>query len=109
MSAPLNDRPRPILDAFKSVGTAVALLSSVATSLVGWGVLSTAQGDATVALLGAIPGVVTLVGALLTAFGVLRRAEPQVTPNSDPATLAYDPQARAVRLVRLVPENQLAA
>lgn len=85
MSAPLNTRPRPVLDAFKSVGSAVALLGSVATALIGWGVLSTAQGDALSGLLGAIPGIVTLVTALLAAFGVVRVAEPQVTPVADPA------------------------
>ncbi|CAL9607984.1 hypothetical protein SUDANB95_05531 [Actinosynnema sp. ALI-1.44] len=77
-------RPRPILDAFKSVGSAVALLGSVVTALVGWGVLSAAQGDAVAGLLGAIPGVVTLVTALLAAFGVVRKSEGQVTPLSDP-------------------------
>lgn len=89
MSAPLSDRPFPLRDAFRSVGSAVALLSSVAAALVGWGVMSAAQGDASVALLGAIPGVVTLVGSLLTAFGVIARAEPAVTPVSDPAAAAY--------------------
>lgn len=77
-------RPRPILDAFKSVGTAVTLLGSVVTSLVGWGVLTQVQGDATTGLLGAIPGVVTLVTSLLAAFGVVRKAEPRVTPLTDP-------------------------
>jgi hypothetical protein len=89
MSAPLDTRPRPLIDAFRSVGSTVALLSSVATALVGWGVMSAAQGDASVALLGAVPGVVTLVGALLTAFGVISSAEGQVTPVSDPARAAF--------------------
>jgi hypothetical protein len=85
MSAPIVDRPRPILDAFKTVGSAVALLGSVATALVGWGVLTATQGDAVTGLLGAIPGIVTLVTALLAAFGVVRKAEPAVTPVADPA------------------------
>lgn len=80
----LADRPRPIRDAFKSVGSAVALLGSVATALVGWGVLSTVQGDAINGLLGAVPGVVTLATALLASFGVVKVAEPQVTPVVDP-------------------------
>jgi hypothetical protein len=89
MTAPLDARPRPLVEAFRSVGSAVALISSVATALVGWGVMSAAQGDATVALLGAVPGVVTLVGSLLTAFGVISRAEPAVTPISDPAVQEF--------------------
>lgn len=80
----ITTRPRPIRDAFRSVGSAVALIGSVVTSLVGWGVLSAAQGDAVTGLLGAIPGVVTLVTSLLSAFGVVRRAEPLVTPLEDP-------------------------
>ncbi len=85
MSAPLNTRPRPILDAFKSVGSAVALLGSITTALIGWGVLSVAQGDALSGLLGAVPGLVTLATALLAAFGVVKASEPQVTPVVDPA------------------------
>lgn len=84
MTSPLETRPRPIRDAFKSVGAAVALLGSVATSLVGWGVLTAAEGDAVSGLLGTLPGVVTAVTVLLAAFGVTRRAEPQVTPMRDP-------------------------
>lgn len=80
----IRSRPRPIRDAFRSVGTAVALLGSVVTSLVGWGVITATQGDAVNGLLGAIPGVVALVTALLSAFGVVRAAEPKVTPLEDP-------------------------
>lgn len=81
-----STRPRPIRDAFRTVGSAVALLGSVATSLVGWGVLTATEGDAVTALLGAIPGVVTLVTTVLVAFGVVSRSEPLVTPVSDPRT-----------------------
>lgn len=84
MSAPMPVRPVPIRDAFKSVGSTIALLGSVATGLVGWGVLSVAQGDALSGLLGAVPGLVTLVTALLAAFGVVRASEPAVTPLADP-------------------------
>lgn len=77
-------RPRPIVAAFKTVGGAIATLGSVATALVGWGVLTAAEGDAIAGLLGAIPGVVTAVTVLLAAVGVTRRAEPQVTPLEDP-------------------------
>lgn len=85
MTAPdITTRPRPILDAFKSVGSAVALIGSILTSLVGWGVISATQGDAVNGLLGAIPGAVALVTSLLAAFGVVKSAEPKVTPLSDP-------------------------
>lgn len=87
----INNRPRPILEAFRSVASAVALLGSVATALVGWGVITAAQGDAVVGLLGAIPGFVTLATALLAAFGVVKVAEPQVTPNSDPVDVLGRP------------------
>jgi hypothetical protein len=80
----IRTRPRPILEAFKSVGSAVALIGSIVTSLVGWGIISATQGDAVNGLLGAIPGVVALVTSLLSAFGVVKSAEPKVTPVSDP-------------------------
>lgn len=80
----ISTRPRPILEAFKSVGSAVALLGSVITSLVGWGVLSATQGDAVNGLLGAIPGLVALVTSLLAAFGVVKSSESKVTPLQDP-------------------------
>lgn len=80
----ISTRPRPILEAFKSVGSAIALIGSIVTSLVGWGVLSATQGDAVNGLLGAIPGIVALVTALLSAFGVVKKSEPQVTPVRDP-------------------------
>jgi len=75
---------RPILDAFRSVGTTVTLLGSVATAAVGWGVLTAAEGDAVAGLLGLIPGAVTAATGLLTAFGVLGTAERQTTPVADP-------------------------
>lgn len=86
MSAPhaLPERPVPIRDAFRSVGSTIALIGSVVTGLVGWGVLSVAQGDALSGLLGAVPGLITLATALLAAFGVVRVAEPAVTPLADP-------------------------
>lgn len=79
-----GSRPRPIKSAFASVGAAVALVGSVTTSLVGWGVLTMVQGDALESLYGLIPGVVTAVTVALTAFGVIGQAEPQVTPVDDP-------------------------
>lgn len=90
----LSLRPRPILDAFKSIGSAISLLGSMVTAFVGWGILTEVQGDALEGLLGAIPGLITLITSLLSAFGVVRRAEPLVTPMEDPRT------DDGVRLVR---------
>jgi hypothetical protein len=84
MTAPTDARPRPIHEAFKSVGGAVAFLGSLVASLAGWGIITATQGDAITGLLGLVPGAVTAVSVLLAAFGVVRRAEPEVTPMIDP-------------------------
>lgn len=85
MTAPLPDRPRPLLAALRTVGMAVALVGSIVASLVGYGVLTATQGDAITGLLGALPGLVTLITALLSAFGVVKAGEKAVTPIADPA------------------------
>lgn len=77
-------RPRPLVDAATQVSRVVAVAGTLVTMLVGWGVLSLAQDDAVTGLLGAIPGLVTLVTAVLSAFGVVRIGEPSVTPLADP-------------------------
>lgn len=77
-------RPTPVADAAGQVQRGVGLAGTIVTALVGWGVVTAAQGDATVGLLGLIPGAVTAVSNLLVAFGVVRRSEPLVTPVSDP-------------------------
>lgn len=100
MTAPLLNRPSPITDAFKSVGSAIAFVGSVVTALVGWGVLTAAQGDATTGLLGLIPGVVTALTQVLTAYGVTKRAAAETTPVSDPAVVVNG------QLVQLVPDPE---
>jgi uncharacterized BrkB/YihY/UPF0761 family membrane protein len=80
----LEARPRPLMEAAGVVSRITATVATVVTMLVGWGVVSLAQQDAIEGLLGAIPGLVTLISTILAAFGVARRAEPQVTPVSDP-------------------------
>lgn len=80
----LVERPRPLVDAASVTSRVVGTIGTLATMLVGWGVLSLAEQDAVTGLLGLVPGLVTSVTALLSAFGVVRRAEPQVTPLSDP-------------------------
>jgi len=101
MSAPLDVRPVPLRDAFKTVASARAFLGSLVTALIGWGLLTSVQGDAIVGLLGLIPGVVTAVTALLAAFGVVKQAEPQVTPNTSPAAFARNVSTGHVELVAL--------
>lgn len=84
-------RPRPIKAAADTVSKTLAVVGALVTALVGWGILTATQGDAVTGLLGAIPGVVTAVTTVLAAFGVVRRAEPLVTPMSDPRTDAGTP------------------
>ncbi len=91
MSAPQEIRPRPIAEASKSVGAAVALVGSVIVTLVSYGLLTPEQGNALGDLATAVPGLVTLVTVALAAFGVTRRAEPMVTPVVVPAVVVYDP------------------
>ncbi len=80
----LEARPRPLLDAASVTSRVVGTVGTLVAMLVGWGVVSLAQQDAVDGLLGAIPGLVTLVTTVLAAFGVVRRGEPLVTPLSDP-------------------------
>jgi hypothetical protein len=82
--APIEERPRPIHDASAQLVRWLGVAGSVVLGLVGWGVLTAAQGDAVVGLLGLIPGVVNAIATLLTAIGIRRRSEPLVTPLTDP-------------------------
>lgn len=91
----LDDRPRPINDAAGTVTKIVGTISTLAAMLVGWGLLSATQLDAVEALLGAVPGLVGLIASALSAFGVVRRAEPEVTPLSDPRDNTGQPLVRA--------------
>jgi hypothetical protein len=90
MSAPLTVRPVPIQDAFRSVGGALDFAGSLVVLLAGYGVVTAVQGSALVALLGTVPGLISLVGDVVRAFQVRRavaEAEAAVTPLSDPAEL----------------------
>ncbi|MCE7008720.1 hypothetical protein LWC34_38805 [Kibdelosporangium philippinense] len=80
----LEPRPHPIRDAAASASKVFGVLGSLVTALVGFGVLTIAQGDALTGLLGAIPGVITAVTTVLVAFRVARQAEPHVTPLAEP-------------------------
>lgn len=80
----LEDRPRPLVEAASLTTKIVGTIGTLVAMLVGWGVVTVAQQDAIEGLLGAVPGLVTLVTTALAAFGVVRRGEPAVTPLSDP-------------------------
>lgn len=82
----LEVRPTPLENAAGRTVKVVGTLSALVTALAGSGiaVLTAEQADALTAFLGAVPGLVTLVGAVLVAFGVVHRAKPEVTPVEDP-------------------------
>lgn len=86
-------RPRPLLDAASLTSRIVGTVGTLVTMAVGWGLVTAAQQDAVVGLLGLVPGLVTGITAVVSAFGVVRRAEPRVTPISDPV----DDQGRSLR------------
>lgn len=81
-------RPRPIKDAADELKRWMALLTALVGGLGGAGVnlITDEQADALTATLAAVPGIVGTVTVLLTAFGIVRRSEPLVTPLEDPRT-----------------------
>lgn len=89
----LSERPRPLADAASRLSTVLGILGGLVTGLVGFGILTAAQGDAITGLLGLVPGLLTAVFTALGAFGVVRAGEPQVTPLSDPR----DDEGRSLR------------
>ncbi len=84
-------RPRPLYSAASRLSKILGTIGALTTALVGWGVVTVAQGDAVDGLLGTIPGVVTAVFTVLSAFGVVRAGEPQVTPVESPRNDAMEP------------------
>lgn len=76
----IDTRPRPIKDAFGTVGSVISWGGALATALVGFGVVTAVQGDAVVGLLGALPGIVSKLSDLVVAFKVTNRAEKETTP-----------------------------
>jgi uncharacterized protein with von Willebrand factor type A (vWA) domain len=90
-------RPAPLDEAAGRVSRVVGTLSALVTALAGSGiaVLSAEQADALTALLGAVPGLVTLVAVALAAFRVRDLAKPEVTPVEDPRTSDGTPLVRA--------------
>lgn len=81
-------RPTPLDDAASKVAKVVGTLGAFVTALAGAGiaVLTTDQADAVTALLGVIPGLVTLASVAIGSFRVRDIAKPDVTPVDDPRT-----------------------
>lgn len=82
----INDRPRPIKTAADQLKSWLGFATLVVGGAAGAGInlLTDEQANAITALLAAVPGVVGTVTVLLTAFGIVRRSEPLVTPMTDP-------------------------
>lgn len=99
----ISTRPRPIFEKFKSVGGALSALAGLVAYLGTFGVMTTAQTTASSAVIAAVPGVLTLLGALLASFGVVRTSEPLVTPSIDPRVVMEGTAGKPDTLVRLVP------
>lgn len=82
----ISNRPRPVKAAADELKTWLGFATLVVGGLGGAGVnlLTDDQANAVTATLAAIPGVVGTVTVLLTAFGIVKRSEPLVTPMEDP-------------------------
>lgn len=77
---------RPLAGVSKKVGAVLAVLGSVVSTLATVGAITADQSTAVQVAFGALAALVTAVTAVLTAFGIVKRAEPLVTPVSDPRT-----------------------
>ncbi|TDQ01232.1 hypothetical protein [Labedaea rhizosphaerae] len=82
-SAVLDSRPRPILEAIRS-GAWVSVLGAALTAAVTFGLLNAEQVTALNNLVAAAATLITAVTAVLHGLHILRAAEPEVTPMSDP-------------------------
>jgi len=74
----------PLQGVAATVTKVVGVVSAALTALVGWGVVTAAQDDAVIGLLGTIPGVITMAGTAIAAFQTATRGEQHVTPLADP-------------------------
>lgn len=83
-SIDISDRPRPILDTAKSTGAVIATIGGIVTALVTFGLINTQQADAINLLLGLIPGVLTAIVGIVSAFRTATKAEKHVTPLQSP-------------------------
>lgn len=86
MTNTYDDRPRPVKDAADELRAWLGLATLLVGGAAGAGInlLTDDQASALTALLAAVPGIVGAVTVALTAFGIVRRSEPLVTPMIDP-------------------------
>jgi hypothetical protein len=82
----IETRPRPIKAAADQLKSWLGFATLIVGGAAGAGVnlLTDDQADALTATLAAVPGVVGTITVLLTAFGIVKRTEPLVTPMEDP-------------------------
>ena len=98
----LIDRPRPLAQAARDLSWWLGVLSFLVVGGGSFGLITAEQGDALTGLLGLVPGAVASLVSVLSAFGVVRRGEPLVTPLTDPRDarlrplVALDPQGKVV-------------
>lgn len=90
-----SNRPRPIKAAASRLSAILGAVGAVAAALASWGGITAAQHDAVTGLLGVLavagPGLIAALVTVLASFGIVRRAEPLVTPTSDPRSAAGAP------------------
>lgn len=77
-------RPRPLHHTATSYVRYHGITAGGVLALTGWAIVALIQSSATVALLGLVPGVTAILATSYTAHTITRRAEPLVTPISDP-------------------------
>lgn len=98
----MTDRPKPITDAVKVVGTVISTALGVVQTLVTLNLISSAQADqvaqlgtaitevtpiladSTSVIVSSIGGLITLATGVLASFGVAKTAESKVTPLEAP-------------------------
>lgn len=81
----IDQRPRPVRDAAVQLKNWIGVLSTVVAALGASGALMSAdQVTAVQGVLTAFLVLVPAVSTVLTAFGIVRRSEPLVTPMQDP-------------------------
>lgn len=86
MTTPGEERPRPLADAADRAVRVVGTLSALVTALAGAGIslLTQDQANAVTAVLAGTPGLIAAIGVMLASFGIVRKAEPKVTPVASP-------------------------
>lgn len=98
----LTSRPRPIQQAAGIYVRYVGITAGYTLAFAGWAILTLAEATPTVALLGLVPGLTGGLATAATAYHIIRRAEPLVTPLSDPR------DSRGLPLLRINPNARAA-